>query len=139
MKNKKYKVKIPEGYKFVTQEVKCDGDEMRVSKVYRKKEKELPKTWEEFHNRKHDNWKGQIEVTGPKHDEFTALWKIVLLRDHYNDGSAGFRCSIYRNDLNDIVFEECSVRGPLNFNTVDLGKQFLSNFAQLIETAKPLL
>lgn len=45
---KKCKVQIPEEYEFVTHEVKADGDELRVSKIYRKKEKELPKTWEEF-------------------------------------------------------------------------------------------
>ena len=141
---KKHKVEIPEGYEFVTNEVKADGDELRVSKVYRKKpiKKELPKTWEEFtRNSKNCYPRGVCNIRIPLdyRDAFDALGKLIELRDIYNDGierTAPY--SIYRL-CDAIAGANHREQGPLVLNNTKLGIEFGTNFRDLIETAKFLL
>lgn len=144
MKKKKYKVEIPEGYR-VTREIWPTKNNDKVVIKFESIKKDLPKTWAEFYNMEENKLKGQIEVTGPMHYEFTALWKLILLRDHYNDGwkpdwtNNSSKYIIYIDSLIISIAHVTRDNHVLVFKTIELRTEFLSNFAQLINEAKPLL
>ncbi len=151
MKNKKYKVEIPEGYEVdnlrssVRIEESCINEKV-ITIICKPIKKELPKTWDEFYSLGHNKSKGQIEVSGPKHNEFTALWKLVILRDHYNDGwKPNYKQSSQNKyyigcEQDEIGIGELSYTSRiLAFKSSELRCEFLSNFRELIETAKSLL
>lgn len=151
---KKYKVEISKEKVVIKPTSGHEIDEDLICKIKRHYEhdgifkpikKELPKTWEEFCCLGHNKLKGQIEVSGSMCDEFTALWKLVLLRDHYNNGwvpdwktSEGYRSIIFNCDKA-ILAGSSKLSHVLTFKSESLANEFLSNFAQLIETAKSLL
>lgn len=81
-----------------------------------------------------------------------ALAQLCQLRDRYNDGwkpdwenRAQNKFIIYIHPDNEILFDKISAnthaisRHLLTFKTEELRNEFLENFRDLIETAKPLL
>lgn len=158
MKNKELKIQVPEGYEI-------DKENSTFEKiVFKKVEKELPKSWEEL-----DIVKGfyvdslsEIASTGeetcaeeynrntfPTKEEAKAciaLAQLCQLRDRYNDGwkpdwdSMSETKYVLEISRNIVVKNFYGNRHKiLAFKTEELRDKFLENFIDLIETAKPLL
>ena len=76
---------------------------------------------------------------------FTALMQLRQLRKAYvKDWEPDWSCSLSKFciivDVNKIrVGDYCFVRKSLSFPTSELAEQFLTNFKDLLEIAKPLL
>lgn len=157
MKNKELKIEVPQGYEI-------DKEKSTFEKiVFKKVEKELPKSWEEL-----DIVKGfyvdslsEIASTGedicaeeynrntfPTKEEAKAclaLAQLCQLRDIYNAGwkpdweDGTEKCTvIYSNNELKGSFSIYTQR-ILSFKTQELRDKFLENFIDLINTAKPLL
>ena len=154
MKNKKHKVKISKEKVVIKPTPGHEIDKELICKINRHYEhdgifkpikKELPKTWEEFCRLGYNKLKGQIDVSGQWSPAFNALWKLVLLRDHYNDGwvpdwhrsNDKYCLAYFENKIISSAWE--GYQQTLAFETVYLRDEFLLNFRELIETAKPLL
>lgn len=155
---KKHKVDIPSGYE-VESVSPCTKDAglnmISTTVVFQKIKKELPKTWEEylkttnvpclskfyFRTEKKDVLKDVPVWLEDEHinEKYRALGKLELLRDVYNDGyKYPFINPVSIRRCNDEIIRSESDMGPLVLHR-DIAKEFFMNFAQLIETAKPLL
>ena len=151
---KKHKVEIPEGYEIdsTTTESYTDNDGKkcypRVIIKLKPIKKELPKTWGEYkHNDRPILETEPFDIVIPQKytHPFHALIKLIQLRDHYNDGwEPDWNCDNFKPSIQVWIHEV----GPINalckqrlltFKTEELRDKFLSNFRDLIETAKPLL
>lgn len=109
--------------------------------------KQLPKTWEEYckNNELFLTWDNNINIPMNREPEFRALLRLVELRDHYNDGwKPDWNCDnkkpsiqVWNNKVLSIYL--LNQQSLLVFKTEELRDKFLSNFRDLIETAKPLL
>jgi hypothetical protein len=146
---KKYKVEIPKGYEVANEYSKLDNKENKSIVIELKViKKELPKTWAEYLRTTNKCYPSinHIRVPLEYNEAFEALGSLIELRDHYNDG--------WKPDWTDENQDKWCLRPlrktieTINFNITprvlsfknkSLAKEFLSNFAQLIETAKPLL
>lgn len=151
----KIEIDIPEGY-----EVDTENSTKECIKL-KKIENKLPKTWEEFckiHPRK--ACEGYISVNSTCNvisgytvdipnkelaEAMLALCQLIQLRDCYNDGwkpgwtEANVKYVIIscKNEL--IIDTAWSNNRILTFKTAELRDQFLKNFKDLIEIAKPLI
>ena len=157
METKEFKIQVPEGYKI-------DRENSTFEKiVFKKIERELPKSWEELkvvegfyidedshiHDcpmvdvlRKNKN----VFPTEEEADACLALAQLCQLRDRYNDGwkpdwedvgQSKWCIDFFQDDIREV---SCiSVRRVLAFKTKELRDEFLENFNDLIEIAKPLL
>ena len=123
-------------------------DGMEIDKViFKKIEKELPNTWEEYLDNYCDNLTHEIheEDWTQMPDKYKALRKLELLRDCYNDGwRADWTTDKVKYYIRFIsskaLARSCSKRNFfLNFKTAELRDKFLENFKDIIEIAKPLL
>ena len=156
MKNKKYKVEIPEGYEVIEtvehryrEAFPNDSNEhiTHITVNLKKSKKELPKSWEEY-LRIENKCRPTIGnlIIRPKYQEaFKALGKLIELRDHYNDGwepdwkNEDIKYHIfYRNDKI-VTGESRHENEVLSFKSKEIRNEFFSNFRELIQTAKPLL
>lgn len=145
MKNKKHKVKIPQGYKVESTMTNAPPTSITIN--LKPIKKELPKTWVEY-CRIAQHYSGFFNVTTTDscyHSQMESLYRLLKLRDHYNDGwepDWTDNCSKYAIWIDDndqsraITIHTSSV---LAFKTEALRDEFLSNFQELIKTAKPLL
>ena len=148
---KKHKVKIPEGYEVgstttysytnINDNKICTSVELHLKPI----KKQLPKTWEEYFESEDVQSRHDIIVTSRYSNELEALGQLVELRDHYNDGwepnwTSDYDKFVIYIDRNSIT-KACITNGShvLRFKNPDLRDKFLSNFRDLIETAKPLL
>lgn len=151
------KIQAPEGYEI-------DKENSTFEKiVFKKVEKELPKSWRELvsvngyyvdknskvyncinHTTAYDN--RNIFPTEEEAEACLALAQLCQLRDRYNDGwkpnwkdDNQFKWCI--DFFQDVVRKTAVlfVRRTLTFKTEELRDKFLENFKDLIETAKPLL
>ena len=146
MKNKKYKVEIPEGYEvnrsFTTKTV---NKEISTTVVFEPIKKELPKTWEEYCELEEVIIPHQLSIVSKYRKEISALSKLLELRDHYNDGwepnwnNCSNKYCIFNRAGTIMDITEGVICHVLVFKTDKLRAEFISNFAQLIETAKSLL
>ena len=147
MKNKKHKIKIPKGYKFYRSfEIAASNDEKAYMTVFKPIKKELPKTWDEFFRTDGSNMYGwNVWLSDKYQHAFVALNKLLQLRDHYNDGwepdwsNSHIKCVIY---IDHEYISKASVKSEFHILAFEIEKvrdEFLSNFRELIETAKPLL
>ena len=127
-------------------------------------ERKLPKKWEDLENvngHYADSW-GDVRcyygVNTPDHtnknifptkeeaEACVALAQLCQLRDRYNDGwkpdwedvgQSKWCIDFFQDDIREV---SClSVRRVLAFKTKELRDEFLENFNDLIEIAKPLL
>lgn len=156
METKEMKIQAPEGYEI-------DKEKSTFEKiVFKKVKKELPKKWEELkvvegfyidedshiHDcpmvdvlRKNKN----VFPTEEEAEACLALAQLCQLRDRYNDGwkpdwtDNNEKFCIFFN--NEKVYSGLSyyTRHILSFKIFEIREEFLKNFKDLIETAKPLL
>lgn len=155
---KSLKINIPEGFEI-------DKEKSTFEKIIFKPipKKELPKSWEELENidgyyvdncsviepfaviGKVDKVDRNIFPTLEEAEAAIALAQLCQLRDIYNEGwkpnwkNTDTKFVIYfaGEDINTII-SEVSHR-VLSFKTSELRDEFLKNFRNLIEIAKPLL
>ena len=157
METKEFKIQVPEGYEI-------DREKSTFEKiVFKKIERELPKSWEELHLIKGwfvENGSGIHEFENcftisknrnlfPTKEEAKAclaLAQLCQLRDRYNDGwkpdwnITSETKYVIEVSKNTIVKNFYGNRHKiLSFKTEELRDKFLVNFRYLIETAKPLL
>lgn len=156
MKDREFKIQVPEGYEI-------DRENSTFEKiVFKKVEKELPKSWEDlyevggwfvdFHSkvvtsgsmRTADSVKN-IFPTKEEAEACLALAQLCQLRDRYNNG--------WKPCWNTDTMKHCiyvskgEIRGGhqfensriLTFEKREIRDKFLENFKDLIEIAKPLL
>ena len=155
--SKKHKVKIPEGYEFDSEEFNqyngpvSDDESTKWAQTtvkFKPIQKKLPKTWDEYKYDTYCNLKtSTVSIVMPSKnmDAFVALSRLVQLRDHYNDGwepdwesdDTKPAIQVWINKVRPIngLYE----KKLLSFKTEKLRDEFLKNFRELIETAKPLL
>lgn len=151
------KIEVPAGYMI-------DKEKSTFEKiVFKKIERELPKSWEELHMIKGwfvENGSGIYEFencftisknrnlfpTKEEAEACVALAQLCQLRDRYNDGwkpdwnnGKEYKYSIVINNGRPFVETYFNVQKVLSFKTEELRDKFLENFRGLIETAKPLL
>ena len=163
MEAKEMKIQAPEGYEIDRENSTFENI------VFKKEERKLPKKWEDlyevkgwfvdFHSdvvtsgsmRTGDSVKNRFP-TKEEAEACIALAQLCQLRDRYNDGwkpnwedKAQNKFIIYIHPNNKILFDKISAnthaisRHLLTFKTEELRDEFLENFRDLIETAKPLL
>lgn len=157
METKEMKIQAPEDYEI-------DKEKSTFEKiVFKKVENELPKSWEELGEIK--GWyvdsfsdimpcdKGDTDKDNDKNifptieeaEACLALAQLCQLRDKYNDGwKPDWEDSYVKYILyywgDDITKTHCTnARTLLSFKTQKLRDEFLENFRDLIEIAKPLL
>jgi len=157
MENKELKIEVPQGYEI-------DKEKSTFEKiVFKKVEKELPKSWEELDIVKGFYVDSLSEIAGtgeetcaeeynrntfPTKEEAEAciaLAQLCQLRDIYN---AGWKPDYKDNNVKYLLYywgdtiTKSHTTGASNllvFKTVELRDKFLENYKDLIETAKPLL
>ena len=158
---KELKIVVPEGY-----EIDQENSTFECIK-FKPIKKELPKTWEEFCLLARPAWYfineySEIDcctvqsIRNPTEDKnllptkelaeaMLALCQLIQLRDCYNDGwepdwstiDSKYCISINLNNANKEIL--CHSNTILAFKTEELRDEFLNNFKDLIEIAKPLL
>lgn len=156
MSTKEFKIQVPEGYEI-------DKEKSTFEKiVFKKVEKEFPKSWEELHMIKGwfvENGSGIHEFencftisknrnlfpTKEEAEACLALAQLCQLRDRYN---AGWKPDWTDNIEKYVIYFHAGeiysgysyrAQDVLYFKTKELRDKFLENFRDLIETAKPLL
>ena len=157
METKEMKIQVPEGYEI-------DKENSTFEKiVFKKVEKELPKSWRELvsvngyyvdknskvyncinHTTAYDN--RNIFPTEEEAEACLALSQLCQLRDRYNNG---WKPDWKDGNLDKYLIEvRCGeltktssnlYQRLLAFKTGNLRDKFLENFRDLIEKAKPLL
>lgn len=157
METKEFKIQVPEGYKIDRENSTFENI------IFRKVERKLSKRWEDLPFV--EGWfidaKCRIIETGrlntqeynkntfPTKEEAEAclaLAQLCQLRDRYNGGwkpdwedigQSKWCIDFFQDDIREV---SClSVRRVLAFKTKELRDEFLENFNDLIEIAKPLL
>ena len=133
---KKWEEYTPKERKILMKSDMESIDEIRAGAI----KKQLPKTWEEYNGNSilFPEWVPAF-IPNKHAESFNALIKLIELRDHYNDGiERTVLYSIYKfHDR--IASTDHYDQGPLVLNNTKLGREFRTNFRELIETAKPLL
>lgn len=156
METKEMKIQAPEGYEI-------DKEKSTFEKIVFKKVDDLPKSWEELefidgffvsslsdiakigNNTTNDKNNKNVFPTKEEAEACLALAQLCQLRDRYNDGwKPDWEDSYVKYILyywgDDITKTHCTnARTLLSFKTQKLRDEFLENFRDLIETAKPLL
>ena len=156
MEAKEMKIQAPEGYEI-------DRENSTFEKIVFKKVDDLPKSWEELefidgffvsslsdiakigNNTTNDKNNKNVFPTKEEAEACLALAQLCQLRDRYNDGwKPDWEDSYVKYILyywgDDITKTHCTnARTLLSFKTQKLRDEFLENFRDLIETAKPLL
>ena len=156
METKEMKIQVPQGYEI-------DKENSTFEKiVFKKVERELPKSWEDlkilngyyvkdsskvdlFKSYTTDEYNKNVFPTKEEAEACLALAQLCQLRDRYNDGwkpnwiDGTEKHSIYF--YSDEIYSSYiyQTQKILTFKTRKLRDQFLENFRGLIETAKPLL
>ena len=154
MENKELNIIAPEGYEI-------DKENSTFEKIVFKKINELPKTWEDLKNiygycisssseitpsplRKANNYTKNTFPTKELAEAALALAQLLQLRDRYNKDNKGFifgksnYCITVSNNSISKSHDSYTQR-VLAFRTRELREEFLHNFKDLIEIAKPLL
>lgn len=157
MKNKELKIEVPDGYEI-------DKENSTFEKiVFKKVERELPKSWEDlkilngyyvkdsskvdlFKSYTTDEYNKNVFPTKEEAEACLALAQLCQLRDRYNDGwkpnwndgeEQKYAIKIENNKTVKCVLTSTS--NVLSFKSFNLRDEFLKNFRDLIEIAKPLL
>lgn len=158
------KIEIPEGHI-----IDIENSNLKEGIIkFKQAEKQLPKTWEEF-CKTHPIKKGECYIkegseildyksstyrpgslaknVGTKEtcEAVLALMQLIQLRDCYNDGwvpnwnEDNHKFIIYCESDEIAVNTNIYAKRVLTFKTEELRNQFLKNFRNLIEIAKPLI
>lgn len=162
METKEIKINVPEGYEIDKKKSTLENI------VFKKKEKTLPKTWEEFCV-SNPIKEGEVEINALSEksvkkprvrysqadrnilpskelaEAMLALCQLIQLRECYNDGwkpdwtNDNFKYCIYVSK-NELYKEAIlNYNRILAFKTKELRDKFYDNFKDLIEVAKMLL
>lgn len=157
------KIKIPQGMVIDTDNSNLANGIIKFKPM----EKQLPKTWEEYcdtHPITNDEYyltsSSEIEErtresrgifsdrnlgTRQTCEAVLALMQLIQLRDCYNDGwkpdwkNYGYKYCIINTHNTTIAAASITDSRVLAFKTAELRDQFLNNFKELIEVAKPLI
>ena len=157
METKEFKIQVPEGYEI-------DKENSTFEKiVFKKVEKELPKSWEDLEfidgyyvdkdgkahnyiNFSTDYYNRNIFPTEEEAEASVALAQLCQLRDRYNEGwkpnwEDNGKIKYCIEFFKGKVEKDChyGTKRVLCFKTRELRDEFLENFRDLIEIAKPLL
>lgn len=150
METKEVKIECPEGFEI-------DKEKSTFEKiVFKKKEKKLPKTWNEYVNnfgkvqfvncfRDNTISYNGVTLSGKYLEQLFTLFKLIKLRDCYNDGwnpdwgSREYKYVVYSMKGKIICYESVDHQHVLAFKTNFLRDEFLENFKDLIEQAKELI
>ena len=157
METKEMKIQVPQGYEI-------DKENSTFEKiVFKKVERELPKSWEDlkilngyyvkdsskvdlFKSYTTDEYNKNVFPTKEEAEACLALAQLCQLRDRYNDGwkpnwnstaETKYVIEIFKNNIVKNLYG--GKHRILAFKTEELRNEFLENFRGLIETAKPLL
>jgi len=139
---------IPEGYEI--DEANSTYREIK----FKKKERVLPKSWDEYcefaglksiNLVEYKSLDSGISCDGLSMKKYTALRKLELLRDYYNDGwvpdyeddNEKFQIIKYHNTIDNRV--NISYHRILTFKDIKLLEEFTNNFKGLIEEAGDLI
>ena len=156
METKEFKIQVPEGYEI-------DRENSTFEKiVFKKTKNELPKSWEDLYEVRgwFVDFNSKVVTSGrmrtadsvknrfPTEEEAkacVALAQLCQLRDRYNDGwKPDWKVSTMKHC---IYFSKDKIKGGcqfdhsrvLVFKHASIRDEFLENFRDLIEIAKPLL
>lgn len=151
METKEVKIECPEGFEI-------DKEKSTFEKiVFKKKEKELPKTWSDYVNnfgrtqlvnyfRDNTISYNGVTLSGEHLEQLFTLFKLIKLRDCYNDGwkpdlndLTQFKYTIFVNCGDPICYTNTQDSHVLAFKTRELRDEFYRNFKDLIEQAKELI
>ena len=155
MENKELKIEVPQGYEI-------DKENSTFEKIVFKKIVGLPKSWENLikidgyyvssqsdikycYENCADSINRNVFPTKEEAEACLALAQLCQLRDRYNDGwkpdwnddEPKYAIKISNNRTTVCVLTATS--SVLSFKSFNLRDEFLENFRDLIETAKPLL
>lgn len=156
MENKELKIEVPQGYEI-------DRENSTFEKIVFKKVEELPKRWGELKRIKgvyvdsdsrlcNSGYGATYETsknifpTIEEAEACLALAQLCQLRDRYNNGwrpdwddGGEQKYAIKIENNKTVKYILTSTSSVLSFKSVNLRDEFLENFRDLIETAKPLL
>lgn len=157
METKEMKIQVPQGYEI-------DKENSTFEKiVFKKVERELPKSWEDlkilngyyvkdsskvdlFKSYTTDEYNKNVFPTKEEAEACLALAQLCQLRDRYNDGwkpnwrtGSEIKYCIIIDENKIVESQYITLNRVLHFKTPELRDEFLENFRDLIETAKPLL
>jgi hypothetical protein len=156
MKEKEFKIEIPEGYEI-------DKEKSSFKEIiFKKIEIKLPKTWEEFCEQNSVNnpeyyIMGYTSVFPRNRDYFVdktllstkenaeahlALIQLHRLRDVYRQGWTRYpdgHCYTIIVERDTLYVSDCYQQRFLSFQSLEIAEEFLKNFRALIETAKDLI
>ena len=110
---------------------------------FKKKEIQLPKTWDEVSN--HQKRLIERRLTGSTPDKYESLMKLEILRDIYrqewvpdwNDSMCKYSIIYYKNELSTYRFY--NTHRFLSFQSKEIRDKFLNNFKELIEECKDFI
>ena len=136
---KTQKIVAPEGYEIDRE--KSTIDEI----VFKEIKKALPKSWEEFKESEQPGYVfAALYTTLKSQKAYIALAKLEQLRDVYRDGwipnweNINENKSIIFPSFNNWTVDWVTVSNHfLSFQTREIAEEFLNNFRDLIEQAKP--
>ena len=129
--------------------IDLENSDLSVGKiVFKKKENELPTTWDDLYEEKKRDEDLNFFPTEEERMAVFALRRLCWLRDAYNGEPLADWCNwsfpkmkfvIYFDENEIFTTEHFYTSSCLAFKTRELRDKFLENFRELIETAKPLL
>ena len=141
---KTLKIEVPKGYEIDKEQSTFENI------VFKEIKKELPKSWEEyFLSKEYGNPKINYRYYFRVEEESTmteSMLQLYLLREVYRqgwkpdweDGNDAKWCIIVHE--NKLTIREYIVSNTfLSFQSEEIASQFLGNFRDLIEKAKPLM
>ena len=130
--------------------IDLENSDLSVGKiVFKKKETELPTTWDDLYEEKKLDEDLNFFPTEEERKAVFALRKLCWLRDAYNGEPLADWCDwtnsnqkkyclvIYKGEIYKDDYKNISK--ILAFKTLELRDKFFKNFRELIEIAKPLL
>ena len=129
--------------------IDLENSDLSVGKiVFKKKENELPTTWDDLYEEKKRDEALNFFPTEEERKAVFALCRLCWLRDSYNGQPLADWCD-WDDDNTKYCIEICDNRiskdyystykKVLAFKTEELRDKFVENFEELILTAKPLL
>ena len=132
-------IEIPSGYEVDLEQSILKENDVKI--VIKEIKKQLPKTWEEI--------RPVVPVEGYLTEDFlkaeTAMRKLFVLREVYRQGwepnwdddENKYIIYFVNNRIDKTCFR--GISHFLSFQSPEIRDEFLKNFLDLIETAKPLI
>src|SRR5574344_326583 len=138
----KIQINVPDGKKLVGTKVENGV----IIPIFKDKEVEPSKTWEEWCKKNPDKGSHYITIRGKSYAEsFLALMQLMNLRDEYRQGwkpdwrddSDKYIITYYKTAITCDIFAHYN--RILSFQSADIRDKFLENCRDLIEQAKEFI